>query len=147
MNSLSPLRILIVEDEAIIAMDIEDSVEEAGHVSVGWVTTAREAMAALQATTADLVLLDVRLMDGSSGFDVAAHLNSAAGPPFVFLTANAEELPDDLAGAMGVLSKPFTMDRLIATLGYFQEGLFDPPPTLKCPYGLRLSPDVLLNWR
>ena len=53
----APLRVLIVEDEALLAMELEALVEEAGHEVVGWAVSSREALALLDTTAADLAFV------------------------------------------------------------------------------------------
>jgi two-component system, response regulator PdtaR len=67
------LRILIVEDEALIALELESLLQDDGHLPIGIAATAREAMA-LGELEPDLALVDVHLADGPTGIDVARRL-------------------------------------------------------------------------
>ncbi len=68
------MRILIVEDEALIAVVLADSLEGAGHEVMGPASTMAEALALCEALRPELALLDINLRDGSSGVDVARAL-------------------------------------------------------------------------
>ncbi|RUZ28496.1 response regulator, partial [Mesorhizobium sp. M7A.F.Ca.CA.001.15.1.1] len=71
---IEPLKVLIIEDEALLAMELESLVEDAGHSVVGWATSSTEAMAMADATEADIVFVDIHLSDGPSGIDVAKYI-------------------------------------------------------------------------
>ncbi len=146
MPELRPLNVLIVEDEGLVAMDIEDVVRDMGHSVTGWAASAEDAIDTYGRTRPDLILLDVELLNGTSGLDVARHLQSLGGVHYVFLTANPNKLNDDFCGAIGVLPKPFTTSMLVASLQYLHEGVLDPPPSCQLPNGMRLGPDYLSTW-
>ena len=74
-----PLRVLIVEDEVMLAMAMEDLVADAGHVVVGTVASKKDAIAVADATCPDLVFVDVHLLDGPTGLEIAEHLREVAG--------------------------------------------------------------------
>ena len=59
-----PLRVLIVEDEVMLAMAMEDVLADAGHVVVGTAASKKDAIAVADATSPDLVFVDVHLLDG-----------------------------------------------------------------------------------
>jgi two-component system, response regulator PdtaR len=140
VSMLRPLNVLIVEDDGIIAMDIEGTVESAGHNVAGWATSADQAVVLYDASHPDIVFLDIQLMNGTSGIDVARTLRERTGAKFVFMTANAAMLDDDLNGGLGIVEKPFTHDRLLEVLHYLHEGILDPPPSVAKPIGLKLGP-------
>ena len=146
MSELQPLKVLIVEDEGLIAMDIEGTVEDEGHVVAGWATSADEAIRLYDSSNPDIVLLDIQLLHGTSGLDVAKHLRQRTGAKYVFMTANAKMLDPSLMGGIGVVEKPFTQSRLIEVLKYLQEGIFDPPPTIAKPAGLKLGAEYEGIW-
>lgn len=135
------LRVLIVEDEGMIAMDIEGTVEDDCHEVVGWATSADEAIELYESSKPDLVLLDVQLLHGTSGIQVARTLRERTGARYVFLTANPGKIDDDLVGGIGVLTKPFSGSKLAAILRYLHQGVLEPPPRSPRPLGFRLGPD------
>lgn len=97
---------MIVEDEVLVAMDLESSLCEAGHEVVG---AAGDAEAALRLAEArpEIAFVDVNLRDGDTGPEIARRLAHEHGVRVVFLTANPLSVIGRSTGAFGVLSKPF----------------------------------------
>lgn len=85
-------RILIIEDEAVIAMDLSDLVTAAGHDVCAIETTASGAVAAAERERPDLVLADIQLADGSSGIDAVKQILSSFEVPVIFVTAFPDRL-------------------------------------------------------
>lgn len=85
-------RILIIEDEPIIAMDIESIVVELGHESVGVADTRNAAVNMAEEHHPDLILSDIQLADGSSGVDAAHDILAKSAVPIIFITAFPERL-------------------------------------------------------
>lgn len=142
-----PLKVLIVEDEAVLAMDLEFLLEEAGHEVVGWATCLKEADELIAGSAADLALVDIHLTDGITGVTVADHIRQTHDDAaIVFMTANPKLIPQDFVGAVGVISKPYTANGLHAALRFLQQGISAPPPKLQLPTGLTLSPDYRARW-
>lgn len=82
------MRVFLVEDEAIIAMELEDRLEALGHEVCGHAARGEQALSMLPAARADVVLMDVNLGAGISGIQVAERLQETmADLPIVFLTA------------------------------------------------------------
>jgi CheY-like chemotaxis protein len=105
-------RILIVEDEPLVAFDNEHFLRDAGYEIVATVDTVPEAIEAISGEV-DLVLADVRLSDGGNGHDVA-RAAQAKGVPLVFVTGAC---PDDAKTlAVGLLSKPYSQRDLLAVI-------------------------------
>lgn len=140
------LRVLLVEDEALILMQLEMQLEDAGHRVVGTAMTAGDGVALLRETRPDLVLVDLRLADGSSGLEVARAACGLDGVVCVFITANPGQLPGDLEGAAAVIAKPFSGSALDETLAFLAECVHRPPPALDVPHGMTLSPDYQTRW-
>ena len=107
MTELPGLRVMIVEDQAILAMELEMVLGDAGHIVVGCAMDQSSAFAIADAETPELALVDVNLLDGLTGPDLAARLVRSHGMAVIFLTANPEQIPDGYAGALGAVSKPF----------------------------------------
>lgn len=143
---MEPLKILIVEDEALLAMELESLIEDAGHTVAGWATSSAEARELVDTIEADLAFVDLNLADGPTGIDVARHIASSRASMVVFLTANANRVPDHFEGAVGVIAKPYTMNGLLAALRYLQEGVRRPPPRSSLPAGFTLFPDFSAAW-
>jgi DNA-binding response OmpR family regulator len=112
---VSGRRCLVVEDEHLIALDIQQELEAAGAAEVVCATTLEEAAAALRGPRFDLGLLDLRLGSDETSLPVARMLEDA-GTPFLFLTA----APGDTAGiavfGRPILEKPFLPHALMAAV-------------------------------
>jgi len=85
-----PLRILVVEDEALIAMDIELMVEELGGQSIGVVRTGAGAIAEAERLRPDVILMDIQLADEIDGVQAAERIRAKSGTPIVFVSANSD---------------------------------------------------------
>ena len=118
-GGFAPLRILIVEDEAVTALDLEDMLLRLGHEVVGTVDTAPAAVSAAAKHRPDLVLMDIRLAGGTDGVDAAVAIRNRLGIRSIFLTAQAdlETRQRSLAARpLGWLDKPFVTAKLCETL-------------------------------
>ncbi|HNX49253.1 MAG TPA: sigma 54-interacting transcriptional regulator [Thermoanaerobaculaceae bacterium] len=103
-------RILIAEDEGIVARDIESRLELLGYEPVGWVVSGEEAIRAAEELRPDLVLMDIRLQGMVDGIDAARELKRRLDLPVVFLTAHADTSTLHRvreAQPLGYLLKPF----------------------------------------
>lgn len=114
-----PARVLVVEDEVIVARDIQAQVQELGYVAVGHATSGEEAMVLAAELLPDIVLMDINIVGQIDGIDAAMMLREACSIPVVFLTAYAS--PEILARAklaepLGYLLKPFAERELQAVL-------------------------------
>ena len=113
------LKVVIVEDDALIAMDVESFVEDAGHTVVATATTASDAIAAVDAHRPDVVLMDLRLADGSFGGDAAREILVRYGIRSIFLSGNLDpetrRALSDLE-PIALISKPFRPKDLTAAL-------------------------------
>lgn len=108
------MRVLIVEDEALVAMEIESMLVSAGHDPIAVADDLDTALAAADAGRPDLALVDMQLARGCSGLDVAAALQ-ARGIPVMFATGNhPQEAGRTLA--LGCLQKPITDYTLAAAI-------------------------------
>jgi CheY-like chemotaxis protein len=142
-----PLRVLIVEDEALLAMQLDALLMDAGHEVVGWAMTADEAMEIFHHAQPDLAFVDLHLGDGPTGIDVARQIQAAGTSVVVFVTANSKMLPEDFAGAVGVIAKPYSMHGIEAALTYLHEGIRTPPPGCALPRSLILAPAYRERWK
>lgn len=115
MTGGSPLRILVVEDEVLIALELECLLDDLGHETVGVAGSRSEAVALGQAQVPDVALVDIHLIDGPTGIEVARALSADPRISVVFMTANAKRIPDDFAGALGVIAKPYS-ERVVASV-------------------------------
>ena len=99
-------KVLIVEDEFIVAAEIEYVVEDMGHEPIG--IAADQATALALARQADVALVDLNLRDGPTGPTIGKILAQTHGVTVVFMTANPAQLGDGVPGTVGVLPKPAT---------------------------------------
>ena len=105
----SPLRVLIVEDEPLIAMMLEDFLDVLGKQTVATADTVATALDALGAGGVDAAILDVNLRGGEKSTAVAEAL-AKADIPFVFATGGGSDGVDERFRDRPRLQKPFTMD-------------------------------------
>lgn len=118
----APLRILVVEDEWLIAEDLSDGLRRAGHEVVACVPSVKEALAAIGSEEIDVALLDVQLNHQTS-FAIADAL-SAKGVPFAFLTGyTGDSLPERFATSK-ILQKPTAQQFVMSALA--ELGLINP---------------------
>ncbi len=110
--------VLIIEDEPLIAMDIEGIVQGLGHTIVRTVDTRKKAVEAAQAHTLNLVLADIRLADGSSGLDAVEEILEHITVPVIFVTAFPELLmTGERPEPTFLISKPFSKTELEIAIG------------------------------
>ena len=107
-------RILVIEDEALVAMELRFVLEDLGYEVIGTVADARSARRLVQESDVDLALVDIHLSDGPTGIDLGRELAQELGVTVLFMTANPGMVRNGVAGAIGVLSKP-TDERAVQT--------------------------------
>ena len=111
------MKIMIVEDEALLALELDLEVESAGHVVVGTAASLKAAFDIIETSVPEFAFVDVHLSDGPSGIDIGRRLADRK-IPFVFVTGNVRRIPDDFVGALGAIEKPYTMNGLQNALTY-----------------------------
>ncbi len=100
--------VLIIEDEPLIAMQLEDLVTSIGHTVSGTAATRTQARAAVAEAMPGLVLADIQLADGSSGLDAVDDILAAGSMPVIFITAYPERLlTGDRPEPTYLVTKPF----------------------------------------
>jgi len=113
-RTLHGKRILVIEDEPLVAMDVESTLATAGCKVVGPAATLERAKLLIEESDCDAVLLDVNL--AGQPVDELATLLTRKNRPFAFVTGYGREaLPSGFRGAV-VLGKPFGADQLLATV-------------------------------
>lgn len=101
-------KVLIIEDEPLIAMQLEDLVTGLGHEICGTAATLTQAQDVIARTTPGLVLADIQLADGSSGLDAVDDILELADVPVIFITAYPERLlTGDRPEPTYLVTKPF----------------------------------------
>jgi PAS domain S-box-containing protein len=108
-------RVLIVEDDRVVARDIEQQLSRIGHVVVATTARGEDALPLAQGTQPDLVLMDIRLEGAMDGIDAAQRIREHYHIPVVFLTAYADDETvqrASLTEPFGYLLKPFEDSQL-----------------------------------
>lgn len=118
--------ILIIEDEPLIAMDIENMVQDLGHNVTAIARTHTEAISEIERTKPGMVLADIQLADGSSGIDAVNEILQTINVPVIFITAYPERLlTGERPEPAYLVTKPFMPDMVKALISqalFFQQG-------------------------
>lgn len=123
----SATSVLIIEDEPLIAMQLEALVSTTGHEIFGTAATRTQAQKLMADGVPGLVLADIQLADGSSGLDAVADLLAIAEVPVIFITAFPERLlTGDGPEPTWLITKPFREDAVQAAMA--QALFFHQPP-------------------
>lgn len=112
-------KILIVEDEVLVAGQLKKYLERSGHACSGHATSYEEAVELLGKEKPDLVLLDIRLYGNKTGIHLAKFMNDHYGIPFIYLTSHFEKSTLEEAKntrPAGYLTKPYQPDTLSTTI-------------------------------
>ncbi|MDO8901081.1 MAG: response regulator [Phenylobacterium sp.] len=110
--------VLIIEDEPVIAADIEALVKELGHTVVDIAATRTEAVDAVSRNRPGLVLADIQLADGSSGIDAVRDILAELDVPVIFITAFPERLlTGERPEPTFLITKPFQPETVKAAIG------------------------------
>lgn len=111
-----PLKVIIVEDEPLLAMDLEVQVSEMGHTVIGTAPDAETVFGLIGEAkpdlAPDLALVDLNLRDGLTGPQIASVLSQDKGMIVVFVTGSPDQIPPDYAGAAGAITKPWSIEAL-----------------------------------
>ena len=122
--------ILIIEDEFLIAAEMEAMIQDLGHKSAGIADTLDAALEKASPDV-DVALVDINLADGATGPLVGERLAAEFGIEVVFVTANPRQLGEGVSGTLGALEKPVDVTMLKAVLDYViavRKGEHVPPP-------------------
>ena len=127
IDRLLASRVLIIEDEPIIALDLENLLTELGHKVVATAATREEAVAKARAERPGLVLADINLGDGGSGIDAVTEILESFDIPVIFVTAYPERLlTGERPEPTYLIAKPFLPETIQATVS---QALFFHPET------------------
>jgi len=110
MNSEQPTKILVVEDENIVAKDIQNTLKSLGYVVTGIVATGEDAIQKAGETRPDLVLMDIMLKGYQDGVEAAQHILARYNIPVIYLTAFTDEKTlqrAKITEPYGYILKPF----------------------------------------
>ena len=109
--------VLIIEDEALISMELEQIVTGLGHKVCGTATTHKGALAAVEKSKPNLVLADIQLADGSSGIDAVKDILDQMTVPVIFITAFPERLlTGERPEPTFLITKPFQPNAIRAAI-------------------------------
>ncbi|PDT04812.1 response regulator [Rhizobium chutanense] len=124
-DDLMKQRVLIVEDEFLIALDLGATVEGMGMQVAGLANDCEQALRL--APLADIAFVDVNLADGPTGPEIGRRLAEEHGIAVVFMTGNPEMVADGVRGAVGVVQKPVMptlVEQLVKYLAARRVGMF-----------------------
>jgi two-component system response regulator LytT len=114
-----PIKILIVEDNVIIADDMQSMLEEIGYEIVDNVIVYEQAIEVLKTKQVDLVLIDIILASDKTGIDLGKHIREKYNIPFIFVTSNSDRATVENAKTVkpnGYLVKPFEQQDLYTSI-------------------------------
>ena len=103
-------RIMLVEDEVIVAMDVRQRLETLGYEVVAHATSGEEAVRSAKETSPNLILMDIKIRGAMDGIETAAKIRASQDIPIIYLTAFADDATlkrASLTEAFGYLIKPF----------------------------------------
>ncbi|RNI12477.1 response regulator [Methanohalophilus sp. RSK] len=112
-------RILVVEDEAIVAMVIKRRLQDLGYIVSGIASTGKDAITKVEGTFPDLVLMDIRLKGDMDGIEATKIIKDRFSLPVVYLTAHSDDVTFKKAKETdpdGYILKPFTEKDLSTTI-------------------------------
>ncbi len=114
-----PTKVLVVEDEGLVALDIMQELESSGYSVVGHVTNGEDAVNQAVALRPDVILMDVNIQGDIDGITAAEQISGKVGTPVIFVTAHADEVTlqrAKLTRPFGYIIKPFEPNELRANI-------------------------------
>lgn len=117
-----PLRVMIVEDEMLLALDLEDMLVDAGHAVVGQASDMHQALELAERLEGgiDVAIMDVNLARGTNGVETAAGLRERWNVPSLFVSGNLDERTRERAmqwQPLGFVGKPYSESEVLSSLG------------------------------
>lgn len=112
--------VLIVEDEFLVALQLEDILTDAGHKVIGIVSD--QASMLTVGEPPEVALVDLNLRDGPSGPSIARQLAERFGTMIVYVTANPAQIGRPAPTAIGVVHKPFSQHAILAAISVATRG-------------------------
>ena len=145
LNLPKDIKVLVVEDQPILAMELELMLTDYDCEVVGLAMDQASALMLARRHEPDLAFVDVNLLDGLTGPQVAHDLVERHGAAVVFMTANPEQIPEGFSGALGVVCKPFDESTLRDVVDFARRfrtsgDVSCPPRRLKLAPWLRTPP-------
>ncbi len=108
--------ILIVEDEPLVALSLEALVEELGYAVAATLPDAASAWESAQRSTPDIAIVDLNLLDGRTGLELAGRLAAQLGVTVIVATGNPGDVPDEGGPVFDVVRKPYLDEFMAAAL-------------------------------
>lgn len=128
-------RVILAEDEILIAMEIEATLEDNDYEVCGTAVTAGDAVRLAERHKPDIALVDVNLANGTNGLDAVREIRSRFEIPAIIVSGHADEAAARHAGAVGWMAKPYRADDLMALMSYTLEVLGGSVPAGPVPKG------------
>jgi DNA-binding NarL/FixJ family response regulator len=128
------MRILLIEDEPLIALDAEMSLIAAGHEVIGPYKTSKEALDAADRERPDIAMVDINLAGHNEGLGIVRDLYDRFGIRSVFATGQPDLARANAKTALGVLPKPYSSADLVNTFPVLElmlSGGAPPPPVFR----------------
>lgn len=113
-------KVLIVEDEFLVALQLEDIISDGGHAVIGNVLDM-ETFASIEEGP-DVALVDLNLRDGLTGPAIARQLAIKFGSRVIYVTANPGQIDAPASTAIGIVQKPFTRQSILSAIAYAMAG-------------------------
>jgi len=117
-------KVLVVEDEIIIALDLADSITDLGYQVTNTVKNYNEALSSVKENQPDIILMDINLKNSKDGIEIVLEIQKEKNIPVIYLTAFCDDTTINRAiqtNPVGYLTKPFKIDELKSTISL---GLF-----------------------
>jgi DNA-binding response OmpR family regulator len=130
-------RVLIVEDDVMIADCLEEFLVDARYEACGITGSVAEAIRLGKKYRPDLAVIDLRLASGGFGTEVAAALCANDGPGVLYVTGNPDHLMLTNAAGHGCISKPYTASTVVAALSIVSEIKMKVETLSERPFGFR----------
>jgi CheY-like chemotaxis protein len=136
------LKVLIVEDDLMMADMVEMLLADSGYAVCGIARTVAEAVALAQRHRPDLAVIDVRLADGDLGTEIAGHLDPLGRPGILYATGNISTVMLSAAEGHACLTKPYRSPDLLRSLEIVAELVATGAATPPFPRGFQVLPSA-----
>ena len=116
---MTKTKILVVEDETIVALDIKSALKKIGFEVTNTVTNHDDAIKSVQANKPDIILMDIHLENSKDGIETAQDIQKIENIPILYLSAFSDDETIDRAvqtNPLGYLTKPFKREELKTTI-------------------------------
>ena len=123
-------RILIVEDEILIAWQLRTLLEDLNYTVVGVAANAHAARRLVEGGRIELALVDIHLSDGPTGVDLGREMGQGSGISVLYLTSNPEMVLNGVPGTFGVMSKPTDDDSVRTAVAFAMRSRSGIPPSV-----------------